>query len=607
MRRNDAMADLSRDQPLQPATSGLAIAVVLFFLLIVASLWVGVQYVTARERAHRIAEVKRENANIARVLEEHTIRTLAYVDELALLIKERYEREGNRLDLPALFGALKVPKALVHDAVITDESGQIVLGSHGAPPGWPGDREHLRVHERGDSGRILIGKPVPAHVNGRRSIVVTRRANKPDGSLLGVVGLAIDPYYFSDLYKDVDLGRDGVVSLVGTDGVIRARLPHGQPRGTGTDISHAALFQRIGATPAGSFVGSGATDEVERIYSYRSVRDYPLIVVVGTSLRESLEAVADQQRTYQMLAGALTVLLSALAYALVHLVRRRDHAEAAARRYLDELHRKANQLEAARAEAEAGSRAKSQFLATMSHEIRTPMNGVMGMLELLQRSRLEPDQKNFARVAYDSAAGLLRVLNDVLDFSRMEAGRLTFDNAPFDPRTPLSDVAALFGEAARAKGIELRLQVADDVPQAVIGDAGRLRQVLTNLVSNALKFTSSGAIEARLARVPHDPPDIAACRLRFEVSDTGIGLSDEEQRRVFAPFTQADASTTRRYGGTGLGLAICKHLVELMDGAIGVHSARERGSTFWFEVTLQDATERRVVAPAPVPRSAAAG
>ncbi len=601
------MTPLSRDQPLQPATSGLVVAVVLFCLLIVASMWIGVQYVTARERAHRIAETMRESANLARVLEEHTIRTLAYVDELTLLVKERYEREGTRLDLPALFGALKVPKALVHNAVITDESGQIVLGSHGAPPTWLGDREHVRVHERGDSGRIFIGKPVLARVNGRWSIVVTRRANKPDGSLLGVVGLAIDPYYFSDLYQDVDLGRDGVVSLVGNDGVIRARLPRGHPRGTGADISDTTLFQRVRATPAGSFVGGGAGDDVERIFSYRAVRDYPLIVVVGTSLRESLAPIADQRRTYQMLAGALTLVLAALAYALVHLVRRRDHAEAAARRYLDELHRKANQLEAARAEAEAGSRAKSQFLATMSHEIRTPMNGVMGMLELLQRSRLEPEQEKFARVAYDSAAGLLRVLNDVLDFSRMEAGRLTLDNAPFDPRTPLSDVAALFGEAARAKGVELRLQIADDVPQAVIGDAGRLRQVLTNLVSNALKFTSSGAIDARLSRVPHDPPDIAACRLRFEVSDTGIGLSEEEQQRVFAPFTQADASTTRRYGGTGLGLAICKHLVELMDGAIGVHSARARGSTFWFELTLQDATERRAAAPAPTPRQAAAG
>ncbi|MGE5337067.1 MAG: ATP-binding protein, partial [Gemmatimonadota bacterium] len=211
----------------------------------------------------------------------------------------------------------------------------------------------------------------------------------------------------------------------------------------------------------------------------------------------------------------------------------------------------------------------------------------MGMLELLQQSRLDAQQRHFARIAYESANGLLRVLNDVLEFSRMEAGRLTLENAPFDTRQPVRDVAALFTETARAKGVELRTWIADDVPAEVLGDAGRFRQVLTNLVANALKFTSGGYVEIRLQCVPHMPPDISACRLRFEVTDTGIGLSDAEQQRLFVPFSQADTSTTRRFGGSGLGLAICKHLIEMMEGAIGVHSAPGQGSVFWFEVTLQ--------------------
>ncbi len=562
----------------------------LFCLLVIVAMWIAVEYVTAREHDARIAEIKQANTNLARVLEEHTIRTLNYVDELALLTKERFEQEGARFDLPTFFASLQVPKSLVRNAVITDETGYVVLGSHGAPRTYLGDREHVNVHRDLDSGQLFVGKPLLARVNGSWSIVLTRRANKPDASLLGVIGIAIDPFYFSEFYKDVDLGRDGTVALIGKDGVIRARLPPGDGRGMGADISKSVLFRRLDSAPHGSYIASALTDGIERIYAYRSVREYPLVVTVGTSVRESLAPVTAQKRTYRTLAGIGTVLLIGVACALAHLVRLRDHAEAAAHRYLGELHRKTVQLEAASTEAEAGSRAKSRFLATMSHEIRTPLNGVMGNLELLQRSGLDPQQRQCAQIAYKSAAGLLRVLNDMLDFSRMESGRLTLERAPFDPRSPLREVIELFGEAARAKGVDLRLQIAADVPNAVLGDSGRLRQVLSNLIDNAVKFTSAGHIEARMVRVAHSPPDIGLCRLRVEVIDTGIGIGAEEQQQLFVPFSQADASTTRRFGGSGLGLAICKHLVELMDGAIGVSSTPGAGSMFWFEVTLQNAS-----------------
>lgn len=577
------------EQTLQPATSGLVVAVVLFCLLVIAAMWIAVEYVAARERSERIAETKKENANLARVLEEHAVRTLSYVDELTLLMKERFEQDGARFDLPAFFASLQVPKALVRNAVITDESGYVVLGSHGAPRTYLGDREHVNVHTAQNSGRLFIGKPVLARINGSWSIVLTRRANKPDASLLGVIGIAINPFYFSDLYKDVDLGRDGTVALVGTDGIVRVRLPPGDERGMGGDIGKSVLFRRLAGAPDGAYVAPAVSDGIERIYAYRSVRDYPLVVTVGTSVRDSLAPVTAQRQTYRTLAGIGTVLLAGIAYALAYLVRRRDHAEVAAHRYLGELHRKTVQLESAKTEAEAGSRAKSRFLATMSHEIRTPLNGVMGNLELLQRSDLDDEQRQRAQIAYQSAARLLRVLNDALDYSRMEAGRLTLERAPFDPRSLAREVTALFAETARAKGVELALQVADDLPGNVLGDAERVRQILLNLVDNAVKFTSVGRIEVRMFPVPHSPPDVGLCRLRIEVIDSGIGIGAEEQQRLFAPFAQADASTTRRFGGSGLGLAICKHLVELMDGAIGVRSAPSEGSAFWVEVTLQNA------------------
>jgi len=257
----------------------------------------------------------------------------------------------------------------------------------------------------------------------------------------------------------------------------------------------------------------------------------------------------------------------------------------------EELSAKNTELSLAYSRAEDATKAKSTFLANMSHEIRTPMTGVLGMLDLLRDTKLVSEQKYFIDTAYNSAEALLTVINDVLDFSKIEAGKIDFESIPFDIRHLLEEVVGLYAKEIQDKGVEIISHIGNDVPDYVRGDPTRLRQILNNLIGNAIKFTHDGEIFVGLERENSTSTENSNY-LKFEIRDTGIGISESAKKLIFDTFTQADESTTRKFGGTGLGLAISQQMVKLFNGKIGVETQEGKGSTFWFTADLAP-SERR--------------
>ena len=460
--------------------------------------------------------------------------------------------------------------------IVADASGHgVFIGPDGTGPVYVGDRPHIRAAMNHPTRSLIIGAPLVAKVQHRLSIPFARLVFSRQNRVIGIIATGVPAQTFSAQFDETDIGPNGALSIVDLNKrTLLGRFTVKRKLASGITIDSRFLAKMLTAG-RGRFTQKSAIDGVERTVAFRTLRGFRIAVAASLALKDAQPKTANQ-RLYNLV-GALVVsafIIIGLGVWLRQLI--------IARRLVMLNH----EADEARRDAVAASRAKSDFLAHMSHEIHTPMNGVIGLTHLALDTELDATQRDYLTKINQSAGLLLRVINDILDVSKIEAGKVELDEAPFQIDALLEGVSSMAGVQAAQRRIPFRITLAADVPRALIGDALRLGQVLTNIVGNAIKFTEHGEVDLTVALVSSAPE---VTMIRFSVRDTGIGMTETQLSRLFEPFGQADASITRRFGGTGLGLAISKGLVDRMGGRLEVSSRYGAGSTFIIDLPLKRA------------------
>ncbi|WP_051330020.1 ATP-binding protein [Niveispirillum irakense] len=685
-----------------------------------AILWAGLAafLVSERERTLRLAQ--HDLVNLSLTLEEQTFWLFSAVEQLLQTVKADAEGTGVPADLTSLLARQSLPPGFALEVTLFDDAGTPVASSR---PGIIGAQalRHFLIqpevarHVERDLHDILIAPPVREGEDGRWILPVSIRINRiganGDVTFGGIALVTVDPFYVSSFRHQLNLGRDGALAIIGTDGIVRTRAGPSQRGQIGVDTLALPTMEQARRQPDGTLQREGPHNRL--IAAYRTVHHYPLIALVCRSEKESLMPWR-QLAFWTIGVGLLCSFIFGVFFFLLCQEGRRGKAQArdlaeANRRlrlaeqvarighwrinlkeqtvfWSDEIYRihgvdrqsftptyenvtkvyeKEDQdklamlmraamadggsyeaplrvrrpdgkrctiiargmvefseagepvalfgvvsdvtdaaiqeeaLRQARMEAEKAAHAKSDFLATVSHELRTPLNAVIGFADLLLTADLpEQERRHYIRLQAEAGRTLLAVINDVLDFSKIEAGRLELEELPADIVGLLQTCADLVRPMAAEKRLALSLDIAPDLPPWLMLDPTRLRQIVLNLLNNAVKFTERGHVRLSAGiKMPAEGPAL----LRIAVEDSGIGVVPERLCTLFEPFHQADASTARRYGGTGLGLAICRRLLGLMGGEIGVDSVPGRGSLFWVEIPLRPAAPPAHAPEPPLP------
>ncbi|NDD13063.1 MAG: sensor histidine kinase [Betaproteobacteria bacterium] len=549
-------------------------------VLIVVMAW----SVTALEvwfnRQEAIASQTKNNSNLAKSFQEQINRLLATVDQATIRLsdevikgdisKNDYVRFANETGL--------VPNILTQLSWVNAqgifEAGNLDTDRSKTGPIDLSQREHIKSHLDAQTkqsvlgqfskGGLFIGKPVLGKVSKKWTIQLSRVIER-QGNNLGVVVASLNPNYIEEIFASVDLGSEGAVSLFGDDRVIRARVVGGQATEIGGVVPNNSGLQESLVQKEGNYVRVSGVDSKERIIAYHRVGDFPLAVFVSTTTQEALVEWRTSAFAAVLLCLAFTLAVSLATLMLLASLRHMEDQNSA--------------LKASEQRALSANKAKSEFLAAISHELRTPLTSIRGFAELLEARLEKPNQKEQAGLIRRGAEHLNSLLSEILDFAKAETGAMAITLEPSNVRTLVKSCTDLFGVTAASKNLEFRVQVNPDVPEKILCDGLRLKQILNNLLSNALKFTQNGYVALEVS--------VTTTHISFSVVDTGPGIPEHKHEIVFEKFRQADERVSYEHGGTGLGLALSKALAELMSGFIELESKVGEGSRFTLVLPLQ--------------------
>ena len=519
----------------------------------------------ARVQARARAEENMRSVSFA--LAQHIERTIDQADQIGRVMRLQYVRGEAFASFARLYK--EIDPDLYTQLALIDQTGFSVFSTlPGSKPVDLSDRKHFRVHADGDGKDFLyISEPLVGRVSKKLTLELSRRVDSAAGKFLGVTVISINPEEFTSVYRRL-VGDSGVVALTGFDGITRIRVDKNGFT-FGQDTSKLPWFGSVLASDHGFAEIEGSVDGLRRLMAFQQIPKLSMYVTVQLSFAEIESKYLGGYVSYLPATAGLIILILLLLFFLS--VRMQRLNERLARSNID--------LTTSMALAKQAEESKPQFFANISHELRTPLHGILGHSQLLTLETLPEDAMESAESIHQSAKHLLEIVNQVLDLSKAESGVQLAEMSQVTVRAVFDEVVKLHAADAAQRGLALNLHVDPEVPELVVTDATLLKQILHNLVSNALKFTDKGSVSVRVV--------VNAAHLLVEVKDTGRGISVEDQGRVFNSYTQVQQFETRTIRGTGLGLSLARQLASLLGGEIGLSSLAGEGSIFWLTLPLR--------------------